>query len=95
MDLKNSNTPKKTGIKFKTDKVKLPLLGLSTQKLVGFGIDTNWIISNFILALIYLFVALEEADYQILSASKTSENENFDMLDENDPWALKSLLFRQ
>ncbi len=60
-----------------------------------FAIDTDKIICNFILAIVYLFVALEEADYQVLIAAEKNEDEFANSTNFYDSWSLKSLISHQ
>ena len=54
---------KETAIGVKLEKISIPV----KEIIRALSIDTDKIICTFILAIAYLFVALEEVDYQILS----------------------------
>jgi len=72
--------------------IKFALLGIPVDKLISvLKFDTDKIICNFIFALLYLFVALEEVDYQILAASKKSLSNT---LVDDLYWPLPSMFFQ-
>ena len=75
---------------------KWNLFGIPLDRLIhAVGVNTDTIICHFLIAFAYLFVALEEADYQVLSAlDQDSGNFKTDISD-RDEWSLKSLAIKR
>ncbi len=71
--------------KFSTNNVKLSSSGNASQQNI---FDFDRIICWFLILLSYLFVALEEADYQVLSASLDADNQD---TISDDSWSLMNL----
>ena len=80
--------PNKNKFKFDIYKVKVfRIYQLEKSDLIIFSNAIDTVISFFLLAIIYCFVALEEADFQTLKASK-----GVNILDvESDEWSLWKL----
>ncbi len=73
-------------VKFATNNVRL---SSSSASFEGKIFDFDGVICWIVICICYLFAAIEEADYQVLSASVDSNNQ--DVIDD-DSWSLISLL---
>ncbi len=85
--------PSTKELNFRESKLRLPLVGIPSKALLqALSIDTDKIICSFFMALVHLFAALEEADYQVLSATKKLDDDN---LIEDNSWSIYSLIRRR
>ncbi len=86
MQSQNSMPVNQNKISFKTSTINFPLFGVPIKDLIrAVAIDTDKIICTFILAFAYLFVVLEEVDYQVLSSSNQFSGKK---LIDRDSWRL-------
>ncbi len=95
MKLENSSKTTKNDIAFSIDKVRLPLIGVRDKVTIKeLAVNTDKIICSFLMALVYFFVAIEEADYQVFSASNDFSKDDLKYTQMKDEWSIWSFFNR-